>query len=228
MRSSAAKKRVKETPRPKPPRRVGDTKGRILRAAIAEFSRKGYGGARVGAICRAARANPRMIYHYFGGKAALYLAVLEHVLGELRREELKIDIDSVAPLDGLMQLFEFIHGHFGDHPELISLLMGENLLRAEFLRRSEKTPVISSPVLGLISQLLRRGEAEGILRRGIDPLQLYVAMVALSSFHRSNAHTLSVIFSASLLDPRWQAEQKQQARQLLLSFLRIPDEEKSR
>ncbi|MGO8914437.1 MAG: TetR/AcrR family transcriptional regulator [Stellaceae bacterium] len=205
-----------------PARNAGETRERILRAAIAEFAAKGYSGARVDGICRAARANPRMIYHYFGGKAALYLAILEHVLGELRREELKLDVDHVAPFDGILQLFDFIHDHFGAHPELISLLMGENLLRAEFLRRSRKTPVISSPLLGLIAGLLERGAAEGVLRAGIDPLQLYVAMVASSSYHRSNGHTLSVIFSTDLLDPRWQAAQKQQAREALACFLQAP------
>jgi AcrR family transcriptional regulator len=204
------------------PRKAGDTRERLLRAAIAEFAKKGYSGARVDGICRAARANPRMIYHYFGGKAALYLAILEHVLSELRREELKLDVDHVTPFDGILQLFDFIHDHFGAHPELISLLMGENLLRAAFLRRSRRTPIISSPLLGAIATLLKRGEAEGTLRAGIDPLQLYVAMVALSSYHRSNAHTLSIIFSTDLLDLNWQAQQKRQARTLLASFLKRP------
>jgi AcrR family transcriptional regulator len=224
--AGAAAKRKPSRPRAaKPPataRKASDTRERILRAAIAEFAKKGYSGARVDGICRAARANPRMIYHYFGGKAALYLAILEHVLGELRHEELKLDVDHVAPFEGLLQLFDFIHGHFGTHPELISLLMGENLLRAEFLRRSRRTPVISSPLLGLIATLLKRGEAEGTLRRGMDPLQLYVVMVALSSYHRSNAYTLSIIFSTDLLDPRWQADQKRQARAVLGSFLHAP------
>ena len=224
--TGAAAKRQADRPsavkRAAAPRNAVATRERILRAATAEFAKKGYSGARVDAICRAARANPRMIYHYFGGKAALYLAILEHVLGELRHEELKLDVAHVAPFDGILQLFDFIHGHFGSHPELIRLLMGENLLRAEFLRRSRKTPAISSPLLGLIAGLLKRGEAEGVLRRGIDPLQLYVAMVSLSSYHRSNAHTLSVIFSTDLLDVGWQEEQKQQARTLLATFLRAP------
>ena len=45
-----------------------NTRDRILRVAIAEFAEKGYSGARVDVICRLSRANPRMIYHYFGGK----------------------------------------------------------------------------------------------------------------------------------------------------------------
>ncbi len=183
--------------RPDPGRSAGtaeNTRERILRIAIAEFSEKGYSGARIDVICKLSRANPRMIYHYFGGKDHLYIAVLEQVLGELRTEELKLEVAHVAPIDGMMQLFDFTYDHFGGHPELIHLLSGENLLKARFLRRSVKTPIIASPLIKLIDELLRRGEKEGDFRRGIDPLQLYVTMVSFASpaspaqFFRSTTH----------------------------------------
>ncbi|MFO1107812.1 MAG: TetR/AcrR family transcriptional regulator [Bradyrhizobium sp.] len=196
------------------------TRERILRTAIAEFSEKGYNGARVLTICRKSRANPRMIYHYFGGKDRLYVAVLEHVLGELRREELKLDIEHVGPVEGMMQLFDFTYEHFGKHPELIHLLSGENLLRARFLKKSSKTPVVASPLIALIGQLLRKGEASGDFRKNIDPLQLYVTMVGFAYFHRSNAHTLSVIFKSDILAPGWQDEHKRYAREMTLRFLK--------
>jgi AcrR family transcriptional regulator len=197
------------------------TRDRILRVAIAEFSEKGYSGARVLAICRKSRANPRMIYHYFGGKDQLYVAVLEHVLGELRREELKLDMEDVDPVDGMMHLFDFTYDHFGKHPELIHILSGENLLRAKFLKRSSKTPVVASPLIALIGQLLERGEKIGAFRTGLDPLQLYVVMVGLAYFHRSNAHTLSVIFKSDLLDGKWQANHKHYAHEMLARFLKV-------
>src|SRR5271167_4217608 len=125
------------------------TRERILLAALHEFADKGFAGGRLDTICAAARANIRMVYHYFTDKAGLYVAVLEHVLGELRQEELKLDVDHVAPMDGLLQLFDFTYDHFAAHPRLISLLSGENLLKAQFLKRSSRTPVISSPVLSL-------------------------------------------------------------------------------
>lgn len=203
--------------------RAEETRERILLTAVKEFARRGYAGARVDAISRRAKVNPRMIYHHFGAKERLYIEVLEHVLGELRRDELKLDVDQVRPFSGVMALFDFIHGHFGSHPELMNLLSGENLLRAQFLRRSTRSPIISSPLIGLIARLLARGEALGEIRPGIDPLHLYVAMVALSYFHRSNAHTLTVLFSTDLLAPPWQAEHKQLATRLLESFLRPPD-----
>src|SRR5882757_7799257 len=76
------------------------TRDRILQAAIDEFADKGFAGGRLETICTVARANIRMVYHYFQDKAGLYVAVLEHVLGELREEELKLDVDHVAPMDG--------------------------------------------------------------------------------------------------------------------------------
>ncbi len=200
--------------------RPGGTRERILHASIREFSEKGYSGARIDAICKASRANPRMIYHYFGDKDHLYIAALEQVLGELRSEELKLDVAHVPPLDGMMQLFDFTYDHFSKHPEMIHLLSGENLLRARFLRRSVKTPIVASPLIKLIDQLLRRGERAGDFRRGLDALQLYVIMVGFAYFHRSNAYTLSVIFQSDLLAPSWQAQHRRYANEMLQRFLR--------
>jgi AcrR family transcriptional regulator len=160
-----------------------------------------------------------MIYHYFGGKDQLYIAVLEQVLGELRAEELKLDVSQVNPLDGIGQLFEFTYEHFGNHPALISLLSGENLLKARFLKRSKNTPVVASPLIEMIDKLLRRGERTAEFRRGIDALHLYVVMVGLSYFHRSNAYTLSVIFQSDLLETGWQVSHKRCAKDMLMRFL---------
>lgn len=210
--------------RPAKARNADDTRARILAAATEEFSRLGYGGARVDAICKAAHANPRMIYHYFTDKDGLYVAVLEKVLGELRTEELKLSIDHARPMRGMLELFDFIHEHFGRHPELIHLLSGENLLEARFLRRSVKTPIVASPLIDLITELLRRGERDGVFRAGIDPLRLYVKMVALSYFHRSNAHTLSTIFRTDVQASDWQRAYRQDAEQMLELFLAAEQE----
>ena len=51
---------------PKPRTRDAEaTKARILDAAKREFAKNGLGGARVDVIAEKARANKRMIYHYF-------------------------------------------------------------------------------------------------------------------------------------------------------------------
>ena len=199
-----------------------ETRQRILRIAVKEFAAKGLSGARVELIARKARVNPRMIYHYFGGKEPLYIATLENVLEALRRDELKLDLEGMAPFEAMLQLFEFIQGHFASHPDLIALMSSENINKARYLKRSKSIRARSSSVLQLIGRLLERGEVAGAFRRGIDPLRLYVAMVGLSYFHISNAHTLSTIFDADLLDGGWQAPYRRQAWSMLESYLR-PD-----
>jgi len=204
-------------------RNADRTREKILRAAIGEFATHGYSGARVERIRQRARANTRMIYHYFGDKSRLYVAVLEHVIGQLRLEELRLEIDQVDqidPVEGLLQLFDFIDQHFTAHPELMTLLTGENLLGGRFLRSSAKTPIITSPLMPLMEELLRRGERKGLIRPDIDPLHLYVVMVALCYFHRSNAHTLSFLFRTDLLASHWQSEHKKVATDLLTGYLR--------
>lgn len=195
------------------------TRGRILKVAVTEFAAKGYSGARIDAIATRAKVNIRMIYHYFSGKEALYIEVLEHTLAQLRTEELKLDFSALAPLEGLMQLFDFIDHHFSAHPELMKLLSSENLNKARFMQKSLLIPVMATPVLVLLQTLLQRGAADGSVAANIDPLHLYVTLVSLAYFHKSNAHTLSRIFQSDLLSPVWQRDHSMQTRRMLLQFL---------
>ena len=205
--------------RTRPVRDPARTRARILAAATGEFAEHGFAGATVEAITGAAGVNMRMIYHYFGDKAGLYVAVLEHLLGELRQAELRpISADGSA-IDGLLEMFDTIFRHFGDSPALVRILSTENIMSAHFLRHSVATPQVASPSLRNIAALLERGRTDGTVRREIDPLHLYVAMVGFAFFHRSNGHTLSHIWSTDVLAPAWQDDHRQLARGMLRAFL---------
>ncbi|WP_227247227.1 TetR family transcriptional regulator [Paraburkholderia caribensis] len=204
------------------------TRERIFRIAIKEFADKGFSGARVEGIASRAKVNIRMIYHYFGGKEMLYVEVLEHVLAKLREAELAVELDekTVDPAAGILRLYDFTEGHFSAHPELLCLLSWENLNRARYLKRSKVIPAMSSPVLDKLRTLIERGEAAGELREGIDPLHMYVTLVSLAYFHKSNAYTLSRMFDTEMLAPSWQAAHKAQAHELVRAFLtgaRVPE-----
>ncbi|MCC8405817.1 TetR/AcrR family transcriptional regulator [Paraburkholderia sp. MMS20-SJTN17] len=162
-----------------------------------------------------------MIYHYFGGKEALYVEVPEHVLARLREAELAVtlDVHTVDPSAGILQLYDFTEGHFAAHPELLCLLSWENLNRARALKKSKVIQALSSPVLDKLRTLIRRGEAAGTLRQGIDPLHLYVTLVSLAYFHRSNAYALSRTFGTDMLAPSWQTDRTAQTHELVRAFL---------
>src|SRR3546814_5618110 len=97
-----------------------------------------------------------MIYHYFGGKQPLYIAVLETGLSELREAERGFSSDEESALDALLHLYDFIHKHFASHPKLVNLLSTENLNKASFLKLSNLVPTISSPTIALIDRQIGR------------------------------------------------------------------------
>jgi AcrR family transcriptional regulator len=206
-------------PKVKAAKSTTGTRERILRAAVNEFAAKGFSGGRIETICASARVNIRMIYHHFGGKEGLYIAALEETLSGLRSEELKLDFDNVQPMEAMLRLFEFTYEHFAAHPRLISLLSGENLLKAKYLKRSKRTPMISSPVITQLEKIIARGETAGCFRGGLDPLQLYVLIVSVSYFHLSNGYTLSVIFQTDTFGKQWLAQHKAIARDVISRYV---------
>lgn len=210
-RSATPRRRVRRGPR--------ESREHILRAATREFITHGFAGARVNRIVKKAGSNPRMIYHYFGSKSQLYLAVLEEALGTLRREELLIDVEHLDPREGLLQLFDFMAHHFENNRHLVRLFQGENVLRAKYIRKSARVSEMSSPVLAMIERLIARGTKAGHWSHEIDALRLYILMVALSQFHLSNGYTLSVIFGRDLFDADWRKDRALDARRMLAAFL---------
>jgi AcrR family transcriptional regulator len=89
-------------------RKPAESREQLLRAATKEFVTHGFAGARVNRIVSRARSNPRMLYHYFGSKSQLYVAVLEEALAGLRRQELEVDVEHLDAREGLLRLFEFM------------------------------------------------------------------------------------------------------------------------
>jgi len=55
------------------------TQQRILNAAIAVFRERGYSAATIGEVVSASGASIGSIYHHFGGKSELFLAIHEHI-----------------------------------------------------------------------------------------------------------------------------------------------------
>lgn len=182
------------------------TQAAILEAATAEFAAKGIGGARVDTIAERAGTNKRMLYHYFGDKIGLYVAVLEAAYGAIRSAEHDLDLAHKTPEEALAELARFTWHYFLEHPEFISLLNTENLHKAKHLKGSRKLMEMHSHFVTELSDVLKRGAEAGIFRPGIDPVNVYLTIAALGYFYLSNRHTLSAIFDRDLSAPDRLAE----------------------
>lgn len=196
------------------------TSAAILAAAVKEFMEKGYSGARINEIAKRAGANKRMLYHYFGDKEALYLAVLEGAYVAIRSAESKLHLADHDPVDGIRELALFTWRYFIEHPEFLSLLATENLMKAKHLKRSARIFDLHSPLVAVISELLKRGAATGVFRADADPVKVYVSIASLGAFYLSNRYTLSTIFRRELTETRALAEWGDHIASMILASLR--------
>jgi AcrR family transcriptional regulator len=222
MPGAPAQKAEPIPPRPVAPLspRAAATRQRILDAALAEFAGKGLAGSRVDEIAARAGANKRMLYAHFGSKEELWLTVLERAYVAKRDEERAVAVEHLPPVEAMARLVSFNLRYTARHPEFVALLNQENLHRAAYLRRSEDVPALYSPLLEALHGVLARGEAEGVFRTGVQPMQLYISIVALGHFYVANRHTLSTIFGTELDTEAAIAAREGHISDVVLGYLR--------
>ncbi len=174
------------------------TRARILDAALKEFALKGLDAARVEDIADMAGANRRMAYYYFGSKEGLYLAALEASYMQLVEVEKSIDVEALGPIEAIEAMVAAKFEHYVRYPHYVEFVKMENLYQARHLKMSRRIAEMRAPLISIIRRVLRRGEALGVLRKGVDPLDLYLSICALGFFVFSNRHTLGVIFDTDV------------------------------
>ncbi len=204
------------------PRDAEKTAAAILRAARDEFCEQGFNGARVDSIAARAKANKRLLYHYYGNKEALYQAVLLDAYKEIRQGERELSLSRHSPVEAMDRLVRFTFRHFLANPWFPRLLAVENLQNARFLKRIKDIPAINSPLVAELGDILKRGHESGVFRTDADPMQLYISIAGLGYFYVSNMKTLSVIFGRDLNDFAMIQEREAQAVQMVLDYLRAP------
>ncbi len=161
----------------------GDTRGRILKAAIDEFASRGYDAAGVDRIARRARVNKALIYYYFANKRGLYHEILQASLqGMVAPLRLVVD----GPDDANVKLAAYIDTlveHLDRHPHLPPIMLreladGGRHLDVETLRQMLMLPP-------LLFRLVGQGRQEGAFGP-FDPLMLHFVLMGTAMLMASN------------------------------------------
>jgi AcrR family transcriptional regulator len=203
-----------------PVRDAERTRQAILAAAEEEFADKGLAGARVDAIAEQSGANKRMLYYYFGSKENLYVAVLERAYGAMRQSERELNLLDLDPLDAIRRLVEFKFDYYDEHPRLIRLLAGENMQDASFLKHSRQLREMHGSLATTLKAVLAAGQKKRLVKSGIDPLQLYISIAAVSYFYFANRATLSAAFGRDLTTASEVKERRAHAVEVMLDYVR--------
>ncbi|AGW12307.1 CerR family C-terminal domain-containing protein [Megalodesulfovibrio gigas] len=172
-----------------------ETKARLLHAAGECFAEKGYHRASLREICRLADLNVAMVKYYFGDKAGLYAAVLEHChqCGPPRFVQ---EMGKTPPTPPEVRLRQFVRAMVArargeDRPAWCGRILNRELVeptevRAEFVRR-EIAPV-SSLLLALVQELA----GPGLSRR--ETIRCALSIVGQCLHHRVAAGNIALLY----------------------------------
>jgi hypothetical protein len=88
------------------------------------------------------------------------------------------------------------------------------------VRKSPHVREMNSPLIETLAEVLARGVRGGDFRPGVDALQLYVSIAALSYFYLSNNQTLSAVFGRDLSTAEARAQRLRHMVDVVLGYLR--------
>lgn len=214
---------VPETPRRRaggPRESAARTRLSIIEASIQEFSQKGFEGARVDEIALRAGVNKNLLYHHFGNKDGLFVAVLTHTYENIRSRQQDIQLRTVDPEAGMRRLVISTGKIWVQFPEFQRLLMSENLAGGRHVASDAAFSDLYNPLLDTIEQLLARGREAGVFRDDIDPIDLYISVTSLTAHYVNNQHTFEAIFRQKLMTPQRVRQRLEHAADMVIRYLK--------
>ena len=177
---------MRRTPARRTRRRQEDrsaaSRDRLVKAAAAEFAARGFAGASIDRIARAARVNKAMIYYHFASKAALYREILRDMFEAVALRVTEAAQAGSDPDDKVRAFVEAIAIEAEARPHFPPIWFREIAENGAHLDRA--TVGHMSRVLGALGTILREGAEAGrfqpvntlLLHAGIvGPLLLYFA-----------------------------------------------------
>jgi len=201
------------------PKAPAASRAGIVAAAIDEFAARGFKGASMDAIAARTHTTRALINYYFGSKEKLYLAVLEQVYGEIREAEGKLDLDHLAPLDAVRRIVEFTYTYYLEHEGFVRLVVAENQARGRHLRKSPAMRSLNRPIIDRLAGVIARGQAEGLFRGEVDPVEIHKSIAALGMFNVTNQYTFGSIFQRDMGAKGDVGRRRAMVADLILSYL---------
>src|SRR5690606_31482110 len=155
-------------------------------------------------------------------KEGLYVSALENAYRIVREGEAELDIESLAPIEGLKRLAGFTFDHHHQHENFIRMVMIENIHSGRYLERSDLHAVNQSAI-ARIEALYRKGVEAGQFRPDLDPLEIHWQISALCFFNVSNRVTFSHLFQRDIGSPQAQASLRQNVIDMVMRYVVKPE-----
>jgi TetR/AcrR family transcriptional regulator len=172
---------------------VPDVRTRILEEATRLFASRGYDGTSIQEIALAVGiTRPTLVYHY-GSKEQLRNEVLATMLSRWRDELPRVLAAATTGSDRFRSALDALISWFRAEPHRARLLVREMLDRPDEMIALFRAHL--QPWTSLITDYVRRGQAEGRVRPGVDPeayvLQILTAVIATVATGSATRHVVA-------------------------------------
>jgi TetR/AcrR family transcriptional regulator len=151
---------------------------RILAVAESLFARSGYDGVSMNAVAREAGVSKANVFHHFGNKEELYLAVLRNARQRLTDQLEQLGARPDSPLDRtLRQITDRYLGDLFTHSDLSRLFLRQ-LLDHYPVDSKVLAEKIFRPNFSQMEKLLTEAQQNGRMREDIDPALPMMLLIA--------------------------------------------------
>jgi AcrR family transcriptional regulator len=156
---------------------AADKRRVILDAAVRVFARQGFHTCRVSDIADEARVAYGLVYHYFSSK--------EEILDTLFLERWDLMLEAISEADAeqptapekLYAIAAFIVDSYRYDPELMKVIIVEVTRAANTFGRTHLAKIREA--YDQITEIVERGQADGVFRAEIDPAVAALAFYGL-------------------------------------------------
>ncbi len=174
-------------------RNAEKTMQKIMKAALKEFSTRGFSGARVDRIAQQAHVNKRMIYHYYGNKEGLYQAILRE---QLCQKEAVLE----AMPSSLAESLVYWHEQHSKDPVFVRILEWEALEmnKRKVIGEKERT----DSMLGS-KAAIKAMQDQGLLPADFDHQFLLLTFMGLTVFPMAFPQLTRMVTGLNADDPEF-------------------------
>lgn len=148
---------------------------RIIAAALKEFEIHGIDGARIDNIIKRAKVSKQLFYYYFESKEEVYRITLETVAERAIDEILAQNYDDLSAADALASYFRLVFDQYFELPLMVKSTTDQDHHSGAHISRRNKLRSLTPALVEKVGGLLKRGEATGEFRPGIDVEFFYAA-----------------------------------------------------
>jgi AcrR family transcriptional regulator len=160
------------------------SRDRVFAAAAAEFASRGYAGANVDRIARAARLNKAMIYYHFKSKGDLYREILSDMFQAVRAGVVEVASSTASPDAKIRGYIDAIAAAAEARPHFPPIWLREIAEGGEHI--DDSTIAYVRDVLASLGRIIDEGHRAGRFHR-LEPLLIQAGIIAPLMFFFATA-----------------------------------------